>query len=224
MIDQNRKRGFGCGRLNDEGHDPDGEVRGSPTELFESGSEPFRHVAPGVLTDLGRFAFQDACSPCPDPSTTRAKQAIQTEAAPAESSARTHASLVAPLVKTSSTKITFRSATLLNAPVRATIAPRRATSRSSRPKPPRLGVRLRLNRASTASSPKPTFSNSRARSAAWLYPRCQSRQRCSGTGTSKGNSAPRSGMRTAINRASKGARAILPPCLKLKINCRDASL
>lgn len=100
--------GCWCAWLNDEGSSPDDRIRGRSSELFESGFKDIRHVAPGVLWTSGVSLFWLRIFPASGKasSRTRAKQAILTDRAPALRRTSTQRSAVAPLVKTSSTRIT----------------------------------------------------------------------------------------------------------------------
>lgn len=93
------------------------------------------------------------------------------------------------------------------------------------PNPPSEGVARRRTNPSSSNLPLPSFSSSRASSADWLYPRFHKRQRCKGTGTRRGGLSPFASSRCpAIRPASRGAKAILLPCLKARTSCREASL
>ena len=161
----------GCqiGRLNDEGHGPDGEIRGSPSELFKSGSKPFRHVAPGVLTDLGRFGFLGHIrlghsTPIDDPRETgdanRSSTSIEQGRRAGIAGCAARQNIIDQYNVAASQPGLCR--------IPHGDRPESARSRSSRPNPPRLGVCLRRTRASTSNSPFPILPSSRASSAAWL--------------------------------------------------------
>ena len=126
-----------------------------------------RHVAPGAVMVPGVSLFgTDAASSAS--SRTRAKHATRTDRAPALRSTPTQASVVAPLVTTSSTsRMSLPSINALRRGSTA-IAPLSVRRRIARPSPPRLGVRLRRARPSTTSCPWPSRSSSRPSSAAWL--------------------------------------------------------
>ena len=156
-------------------------------------------------------------------SRTREKQQITTDFAPARFSARTQASLVAPLVSTSSIRRISRPSSRAAMGARTLIAPPRIFARALAPIPPRLGVALVRSSASTTILPRPARSSSRPSKAAWLKPRVQRRQRCRGTGTISRPSGP-AGTRAAMSRASKGARPILRPCLNPRTSLRETSV
>lgn len=147
------------------------------------GSYDFRHVAPGAsASGVSLWAIGDAAEPCfvaplPPVSNTRAKQATTTHAAPARFRAATQASLVAPLVSTSSTR-TIRAPSIRrrwrgDMPM----APRSARLRADLPRPPSAGVRRSLRKPSTSSRASLARAISAASSAAWLNPLRQRRQR-----------------------------------------------
>ena len=134
---------------NDEGQDRVCMLGGCTKSKDRSGV--FRHVAPGVF-GLRAFRFQAfRQTRGRASSSTRAKQAMMTEFAPAFLSAFTHAVLVAPLVRTSSTSRMSRPFT--NAGRLTEIAPANALARAFAPIPPRLGVRRVRTNPSTSSLP-----------------------------------------------------------------------
>ncbi len=157
-------------------------------------------------------------------SSTVAKQQIVTLVGSALSSAVMQALLVAPLVSTSSTRITSRPLTNSARRRGTSIAPLSDRWRAFRDIPPSIGVALRRASASTASFPLPCRASSFANRAAWLNPPRHKRQRCKGKGNSSGGASRGSGSFAAISHPSCPPSAILPPCLKARTSLRDASL
>ncbi len=151
---------------------------------------------------------------------TRAQQRTTTREAPPRLSSRAQASPVAPLVWTSSTSSTVFSASRARASGASANAPATTFARARRPSPCNLGVAFTRRSRSVSTRSPCRLATARAISTAWLNPRDQSRQRCSGTGTNR--SAP-SGTSRAIARAIVSATASRPPYLSLSARCRATS-
>lgn len=139
------------------------KLGGGCSSFLEVGSFKFVTWRPGSF-DLGRYvlvSLKAAASPCSTSFITRAKQAIETDVAPAFSKAFVHASLVAPLVSTS-IKTTSRPLIFSMRFALVWIAPDNARSRADLSNPPSMGVGFWRTRPSTSALPHPNFSNSTA--------------------------------------------------------------
>lgn len=101
----------------------------------------------------------------------------RTSRAPEARSVRAHSESVAPVVQTSSTRMTARGAASL------VKAPRTFARRAPLPSPTWLGVPRARRRQARAGTPHARDA-ARARSAAWSKPRSRRRDAASGTGTS----------------------------------------
>jgi len=140
-----------------------GRRGGTPIGGLRSGPDSFSQSARGFGS--GRFFVRHILRGQAR-STTRAKQPTITRAAPARLSAETQASLVAPLVSTSSTSRMLRPFNPARRCGDTSIAPLRARRRAARPNPPSIGVAFLRTSASTHNSASLASATALARSAA----------------------------------------------------------
>ena len=154
------------------------------------------------------------------PQRVRATQTPVTRCAPARRRARAAEARVAPVVATSSTRITGTSGSS-----RARNAPVTFRRRARRWRPVWLGVSRTRTRARGSSRPPVARATSRASSRAGLKPRERRRRGCRGTGTTRPASASAGRASTMSRRSTapgRGSRAARPEPGYLKRCTQDS--